>query len=174
MAPISASAAQDDGGAPPRRQEIQLKVNEYATFLRQVLRPDYDALTRQVQDAQQEMAEYEDLRVRLEQQLLVVKEQSRHPTSAGETVREEERLVDLGHQKVFCQAVIDDTEFVYVQVGNGFHVELTLPEALQYIAKRVHHLSCHVLPHREAKAKTVLTHIRSSEMILDQLSRKMT
>lgn len=47
-------------------------------------------------------------------------------------------------------------------------------EVLQYIAKRVHHLSCHVLPHREAKAKTVLTHIRSSEMILDQLSRKMT
>jgi prefoldin subunit 5 len=147
------------------RSEIQQKVEEYATFLRQVLRPDYEALARQAQETQQEIVEYEDLRLGLERLL--------PKNNHAQDQDEEQRIVDLGHQKVFCAAVIENTEYVYVHVGKGFHVELTLPEALEYITRRLQLLSGDILPYREAKVQKVMTHIRSSELILDQLSIQM-
>jgi len=143
---------------PVSPREIQQKVDEYATFLRNVLRPDFDLLSNDVDATKQEIAEYEDLVDRLEK---MQKKQS--------TMDDKEERVDLGHQKVFCRATIDDPGHVYVHVGKGFHVELTIPEALEYIEKRVRLLSGDVLPYREAKVQKILAHIRSSEMILDQL-----
>ena len=163
MTQITTAADDDDIVS---RSEVQQKLDEYATFLRQVLRPDYDALARQVQETQQEIMEYENLRQGLEQLL-------HKQNHAREQQDEEQRIVDLGYQKVFCPAVIENTEYVYVHVGKGFHVELTLPEGLQYITKRLQYLSCDILPYRGAKAQKVLANIQSSELILDQLSIQM-
>jgi len=147
----------------PTAQEIQEKVEECASFLRTVLRPDFDLLSRAVSETKQEIADYTDLKQRLEKL-----HQDKNAPACVDTNR-----VDLGHQKVFCRAIIDDYEHVYVHIGEGFHVELTIPEALEYLKKRINLLSSSVLPHRDAKVQKVLAHIQSSEMILDQLSKEL-
>lgn len=165
------AAAEGGGGGEAAavshpHEEIQQKVAEYATFLRNVLRPDFDVLSQDVEATKQEIAEYNDLVDRLG------KVQQRKQQSAMDGIVEER--VDLGHEKVFCRATMDDPDHLYVHVGQGFHVELTIPEALEYVAKRVRFLSCDVLPYREAKVQKILDHIRSSEMILDQLQVELS
>lgn len=150
----------------PSAQEIRQKVEEYATFLRTVLRPDHDALLLAVNDTKREIAEYEELKERLE-----TLQQSKDGNFSS--VLDTER-VDLGYEKVFCRAKLDNAEHIYVHVGKGFHVELTIPEALDYLNKRIRFLSREVLPYRESKVQKVLSHIQSSEIILDQLSTELT
>jgi len=154
---------------PISAQEIQEKVEEYATFLRTVLRPDYDSLCQALRETKQEIVEYEELRARLDKLQNHGEDASREAVLGDLTQR-----VDLGHQKVYCGATIDDNaKYVYVHVGMGFHVELSIPEALAYLEKRIMLLASKVLPYREAKIQHVLTHIQSSEMILDQLSNEL-
>ena len=145
-------------------------MEEYATFLRTVLRPDYDSLCQALREIKQEIVEYEELRARLD------KLQNHGDAGREAVLGDLTQRVDLGHQKVYyCDgATIDDNaEYVYVHVGMGFHVELSIPEALAYLEKRIVLLASKVLPYREAKIQHVLTHIQSSEMILDQLSNEM-
>lgn len=148
-------------------EAIQRKLDEYSVFLRNVLRPDHEALSRLEQETRNEIAEYEDLQTRLND--LQSGSGSGSDDARGCVVD----VVDLGHQKVFCRATIDDTSRVFVHVGMGFHAELTVPEALVYVQKRIEFLSRTVLPHRVAKSRTVLAHVQSTEQILDELSNEL-
>ena len=157
-------------------EEIKQKLDEYSVFLRDVLRPDHEALLRLEQETRNEIAEYEDLRTRLNDlqsggvdAVDGVDVDARNGVAAAANV-----VVDLGHQKVFSRATIDDTSRVFVHVGMGFHVELTVAEeALVYVQKRIAFLTRTVLPHRAAKSKAVLAHVQSTELILDQLSNEL-
>lgn len=137
-------------------EEIKQKLEEYSTFLRNVLRPDFDVLSAAEKETRMEIEEYKQLLMRLEN-LAIIKP----------------HLVDLGFNKVQCQATVDDSSKVFVHVGMGFHVELTMEEALAYVQKRIHFLSSQVLKHRSEKTRRVQEHIQSSTLILDQLSLEL-
>lgn len=93
-----------------------------------VLRPDFEALSWAVQETKEEIAEYVDLRERLEKF-----------QNDKDCVPVEANRVDLGYQKVFCRATINCTELLFVHIGMGFQVKLTMPEAqrLQFLSREV-------------------------------------
>jgi len=137
-------------------EEIRQKLEEYSSFLREVLRPDSEALSAAENEARMEIEEYKELRERLTDWNSV-----------------DPHLVDLGSNKVQCRATVDDSSTIFVNVGMGFHVELTVDEALAYVDKRIHFLSSQVLKHRSEKSRQVQEHIQSSTMILEELSREL-
>jgi prefoldin subunit 5 len=143
--------------------KLRAQFDEYVQFVRDRLRPDYEALVREEQQVETEIHDYEDLMGRLNELL----------QSKDDKMME----VDLGHGKVLCRAKIDDDStwprVMYVHVGMGFHVELTFQEALEWIPKRIVYLKKTVLAHRKSKTKTVWVHLQSSERILDELSLEL-
>eukprot|EP00850_Spirogloea_muscicola_P009131 SM000050S17056 [mRNA] locus=s50:645771:646680:+ [translate_table: standard] len=48
-------------------------------------------------------------------------------------------MVSLGSE-VYMQADVPDTSRIFVNVGLGFHVEFTLPEAISFAATKEQHL----------------------------------
>lgn len=137
---------------------LQVQFDEYVQFVRDRLRPDYEALFRAEQEIETEIRDYVDLMERIKDIL-----QNKH-----ESMME----VDLGHGKVFCRAKLDEAspQAIYVHVGMGFHIEFTPQEALDWIPKRIDYLTNIVLTHRRSKTKSVRTHLQSAERILDELS----
>ncbi|KAG0240250.1 hypothetical protein BGW41_007089 [Actinomortierella wolfii] len=55
--------------------------------------------------------------------------------------------VDIG-SNFYMQAKVPDTKYIYVNVGFGFHAQLTLDEALEFINKKEKHL------HKKAEVYT--------------------
>jgi len=144
------------------RKEIEQKIKEYSQFVETVLRPDLRTRVKAEKETEQEINDYEELQTRLKELL---------KSPGSQTI--EPDMVDLGHQKVFCRAVVEDTQRIFVHCGLGLHVELTLSEALLFVEKRIGYLHNQVLSHRIAKSKQVREHIHSSEVILDQLANEL-
>jgi prefoldin subunit 5 len=139
------------------KEEIKQKMNEYSAFLREVLRPDYESLHEAENEILSEILEYEGLRNRLEEGIAT----------------EDNMMVDLGLNKIRCRAELVDPEMVFVHVGMGFHVQFTVPEAIQYIEKRLFFLREQKLKYWHTKLENVQVHIRSSTFLLDELSKEL-
>ena len=135
--------------------DIEERSEEYAKFLRNVLQPNLDAARRQERQVQQEIRDYEELSGNLR---------------AGIP---DQLSVDLGHGRIQCNATVESNEYVFVNVGMGFHVELEVEEAAQFCEQRVRFLRSQVLPKRMKDADTIRQHIRESEMILDAIASEI-
>jgi prefoldin subunit 5 len=138
--------------------DMKEKMAEYSKFLRNVLRPDYQRASREEAKTREEISEYKDLLHRL---------------SALEDGMAKHDMVDLGFEKVFCKAAVDNSSNVFVNVGMGFHVELTSNEARIAVEKRIRFLHDDLLKKQSEKSTIILSHIRSSETLLDQLGREL-
>jgi prefoldin subunit 5 len=150
-------------------EEVKQKLEEYTRFMNDVLRPDYVACQQAENEVRMEIDEYEDLRKLLTNLQIAANDAAGETTVNTLTAVE----VDLGHQKVFCQATVHDASLVMVHVGLGFYAELSIAEALSFAEKRVTFLRDSVLIHRSVKSNQVREHIKQSEMILDQLSSEL-
>jgi prefoldin subunit 5 len=142
-------------------EEIHQKMSEYSSFMNTVLRPDLKQAELTMQKVQTEIHEYEELGQRL-----------------GELEKELpsqlESVVDLGYKTVFCRAVArDPSRNIFVHVGMGFHIELTISEAIPFVDKRIAYLTKNQLSAKEMKVKAVKAHIESATVILDQLSLEL-
>mmetsp|Transcript_19551 Transcript_19551/g.53834 ORF Transcript_19551/g.53834 Transcript_19551/m.53834 type:complete len:141 (+) Transcript_19551:4360-4782(+) len=135
------------------KEDVADRIAEYQTFVDQVLRPELQTVQRSAGETVQELKDYNDLVNRLHR-------------------LEPLAQVDLGHQKVFCQAEFDPDNIILVHVGMGFHVELTIPEAVSFCSKRIQFLE-HVLETKRAKVKRVEEHLESSSLILQELSKQI-
>ena len=62
---------------------------------------------------------------------------------------------------------------VFVHVGLGFQIELSITEALAFVNKRVSFLERDVLSDKEKKVTEVKDHIASAGLILNQLEREL-
>jgi prefoldin subunit 5 len=133
--------------------EIEQKRDECTKFVHEVLRPELEYALSREKDVQTEISEYDELGNKLKEMSSTL-----------------DPLVDLGHEKIYCRAVVDDTEYVFVHVGMGFHVELSLPEAIVFTERRVTFLREHVLRRRGTEIEKLKLHIQASEIILDGLS----
>lgn len=156
--------------APDLRQRIE----ECGRFIETVVRKDWEAANRDAQKVEDECEEYRDLKAKLaglqqQQQGPPNDEDNDTTASAAAPVTP---VVNLGHNRLFCRARVPDASFAYVHVGMGFHVQLTIPEALQFVDRRLDHLHT-VRAHRRDKEKRVRTHLRQSEAILDELTNEL-
>ena len=140
-------------------EEAKIKLEQYTKFADDI-RIDYEKLQQAVEETKTEISEYEELRTRL----LAMTENK--TDLIGDS-----SMVDLGHQKVYCRAAVDDFSCIFVHVGFGFHVELEVQEAVRFVNKRTTLLKDEMLARRSTKCDAVRDHLRSTEMLLDELSR---
>ena len=106
----------------PVKEEIKQKMEDYATFVGSVLRPDLLRCQARQETVQSEIDEYEELLCKLAE-------------LKGKTSYE--NTVDLAHEAVFCRAVADSVDRIYIHIGMGFHAELTVSEAEIFTKKRI-------------------------------------
>jgi len=103
------------------------KVRKYEAFLNDHLKPDLKALQEARDRVYSEIADFEALK----KSILVARE-----LEEGQPLKAK---VDLGCN-FYAQARVDDPRRIFVEVGLGFFVELTLEEALKFADKRVKRL----------------------------------
>ncbi|KAG0215405.1 hypothetical protein BGX28_010110 [Mortierella sp. GBA30] len=134
---------------------IQQKLARYETFVNESLRKDLkDALD--ARDAiYDQISEY----LKLAKDIEVIRDNG---------LKEMKTQVDLG-SNFYVQAKIPDTKYIYVNVGFGFHAELTLEEALSFITKKEAHLQRKADIYTE-KASQIRAHIK---LVLEAMAEIM-
>ena len=173
-----------------RRQEVQSKIDEYRGFLEATLRPQLEQARVAKRVVQDEQDEY--------QTLLQELRRLSSSSSSEEAIDTTTRTVDLGWNKVYCEAEIvlektANTEpqdnnktqpksneenneklvlLVAVDVGMGFHVQLTTSEAMAFCQRRLQFLQTKY-NHRQATLRKVQEHVTTAEDILDHLSNEV-
>ncbi|KAF9954888.1 hypothetical protein BGZ70_010433 [Mortierella alpina] len=134
---------------------IQQKLARYDTFVNESLRKDLkDAL-----DARDAIFDQTSEYLKLAKDIEVIKENG---------LTEMKTQVDLG-SNFYVQAKIPDTKYIYVNVGFGFHAQLTLDEALVFITKKEAHLQKKAEKYTE-KASQIRAHIK---LVLEAMAEIM-
>ena len=106
-------------------KEVTNKVQQYEAFLNDTLRKDLKNILIQRDKIYQEQAEYLALR----NSINAIKLAELVP---GEPLKTK---VDLGCN-FYCQAKVPDPTKIFVAIGLGFFVELSLDEAIEFIKKK--------------------------------------
>lgn len=112
-----------DGGS------AQKKVLEYESFLNERLKVDLKTVLDDRDTIYSDIAEYLQLRNVIEKLM-----------EGGVPHTNLKTMVDLGCN-FYTQARVPDASRVFVAIGFGFFLEFTLSEALEFIDKKVAHLS---------------------------------
>ena len=136
-------------------EEIANKVEEYSRFVSGKLRPELGRAEKSLKDTIVEIEEYNDLVQRLK-------------GFQKEKKTEMDTTVNLGHETIYCKAV-GKLDMIYIHVGMGFHVEMTIPEAIQFVQARLTFLKNDVLKRRQVKVLEINNHIVAASAILDEL-----
>ncbi|KAF9947994.1 hypothetical protein BGZ65_008383 [Modicella reniformis] len=102
--------------------DLQQKITRYEKFVNEGLRKDLKEALDSRDAVYDQISDY----LKLAKDIEVIK-------SNGLT--EMKTQVDLG-SNFYVQAKIPDTKHIFVNVGFGFHAELTLDEALTFITKK--------------------------------------
>lgn len=135
------------------------KVEVYSNFVASRLRPELDLAEQSRKETKDEISGYKDLEGRLR----YFKENE---------VTEYESTVDLGYRTISCSAIGSATK-IHVHVGMGFHVEMTIEEAIRFVKKRMNFLENDVLKRKERKVRETTDHIIVASSILDELKGEM-
>ncbi|KAI9178889.1 hypothetical protein H9P43_005551 [Blastocladiella emersonii ATCC 22665] len=106
--------------------ELEAEIEKYSDFVNNHLRVDLRATLELREKVTEQISEYGKLATQIQ-------------TIKDTGMTELKMQVDLGNN-FYVQAKVPDTTYVYVQVGFGFHVQLTLDEALAFIEKKTTHL----------------------------------
>ncbi|KAL4646291.1 protein UXT [Arapaima gigas] len=106
---------------------IDEKVLQYETFVNEVLKRDLQRVLEERDSVYEKIAQYLQLKNTIESL-----------QEAGN--KELKTEVDLGCN-FYVQAHISDSTTIFVAIGYGFFVELTLPEALKFIEKKTNQLT---------------------------------
>ena len=169
---------------------IRSKIVEYSGFINNVLLPEKKTLELEYQKIQTEINEYQDLQNEISNLLCNDNNRSSESTSDGDssnndietkkiaaaTTTSESVMttkVDLGYETIYCDAVVSEPNSIYVHVGMGFHIELTLVEAIEFVKKRISYLQKGSLQTKKVKLQEVTSHIDESRKILFQLDREL-
>lgn len=138
------------------------KLAEYGSFVSTTLRPRLRAAVDAREETEGEIAEYAALR----RKLLQIEETVGSPSDAQQEMN---ALVDIAHGAVYCNANIPNPRNVYVNIGFGFHVEMSLQEAVSFIDKRIEYLEKDVLKHRSDAAATIANDVEDALELLQEL-----
>ena len=162
--------------------EIRSKIENYSSFISSTLRPQLEAAVKAREEVERDIKEYEALQAKLANMTYTAKPTREKIISdntcssdddAGEGKKDQtETVVDLGHEVIYCKAVIDDPSKIYVHTGMGFHVEMTMDEAAAFIGKRIRLLR-QSLELKTQKATTIAVHIEETILVLQQLGNEV-
>ncbi|KAI8322885.1 Prefoldin-domain-containing protein [Martensiomyces pterosporus] len=120
---MSAPAAVDYAQFPP---ELQAPIKKYEDFIDNRLQPDLQNTLALRDTIYNRISEY----LKLKTHIQTIKEQG---------LEELETKVDLG-SNFYAKAFVPDTTYIFVNVGFGFHLQMTLSEADAFIDDKVKHL----------------------------------
>jgi hypothetical protein len=185
-----------------QQKEADELVAQYARVVEQVLKPQLLNTEQGTTRIRQEIQDYQDLEQKLstlsthEQQQddtlpISTNKLSTETTTtlvaADATTAPSSILADLGYQTVFCRATIGSSQkagttkasslsstvvFLFVHVGMGFHVQLTVPEAQKFVRKRIQFLQETKLGPEQTKLKEIQGHIAHATDLLTQLQQQ--
>lgn len=144
--------------------DLQNRVNEYSSFITKTLQPQLEQAVTAREETEAEICEYAKLRNQL--QMMLDNTSSEEASGALKPIN---TIVDISHQRLFCNAQISNPRTVYVDVGFGFHVEFTTKEAIAFIDKRILYLQNHVLKHRSAVAMSIAEDVEKALELLQEL-----
>ncbi len=82
-------------------------------------------------------------------------------------------VIDISHASVYCDVVVPNPRTIYVDVGLGFHVEMTPTEAVSFVDRRVEYLEKNVLRHRLEVASTVARDVENALELLEELGGEL-
>ncbi|ORX91811.1 Prefoldin alpha-like protein [Basidiobolus meristosporus CBS 931.73] len=133
-------------------ETIQETLERYEKFVNERLKVDLKDTLDLRDQVYDKMSDYLKLRSQVE-------------TLKDNNVKEMKTMVDLG-SNFYAQAKIPDTTYIYVNVGYGFHVQLTLSEALDFIEKKERNLQ-KVADQYTTEASKIKAHIK---MVLEAIA----
>lgn len=141
------------------KNELQQQITEYSNFITKTLQPQLQSAVDAREGTESEIAEYRLLQSKLQQI------QINTDAMKGSSIN---TIVDLAHQTIYCKANIPNPRIIYINIG-FFHVEMTIPEAITFINKRVQYLEQCVLKHRVENAVMIAKDVEKSLELLDEL-----
>jgi prefoldin alpha subunit len=109
-----------------KQKNIGEKVVKYEAFLNDRLKPDLKAILEERDGVYSETAEFLALR----NTISAIRSAGLDPSQPLKT------KVDLGCN-FYCCANVEDPSKIFVEIGLGFYLELTLDEAEKFISKKV-------------------------------------
>jgi hypothetical protein len=156
--------------------DLRRQIVEYGNFVDRTLRPQLQAAVEAREEMEAEISEY--LRLRNELRLLLVERADDPATKkksdpSGNKTSPMRAVIDISHAAVYCDVVVPNPRTIYVDVGLGFHVEMTLVEAISFIDRRVDHLEKNVLKNRLEVAATVARDVENALELLEELGEKL-
>mmetsp|Transcript_35408 Transcript_35408/g.53242 ORF Transcript_35408/g.53242 Transcript_35408/m.53242 type:complete len:182 (-) Transcript_35408:185-730(-) len=134
--------------------EMARKVTEYEAYIEEVLKRDLKASLDEFRKEQEVMEQILELRRSIDLFL-------------REKVTEFESMVDVGCQ-MYVKAFVPDTEKLFLDVGMGFHLEMTLMEAREFLEHKEAFVNSQLEARKKETAKIKAT-IHEALMRLDML-----
>ena len=153
--------------------DLKGKIAEYGNFISQTLEPQLRNAVMEREKTEAEINDYIQLQNGLRRLLLEQQQQQQLGSSSLEESHQSTKqlngLVDIAHSTIYCNVSIPNLNIIYVDVGFGFHIEMTISEAISFIDKRVHFLEKTVLKHRLDVAKRVAKDVEDALELLEEL-----
>lgn len=146
--------------------ELQGKIAEYGNFISRTLQPQLRIAVEAREETETEISEYARLQGKL-------RKVEKSITNSSKSDAATNTLVQVAHAAVYCNAVIPNPRTIYVDVGFGFHVEMTLPEAILFIDRRLNYLREDVLKHRSEVATAVAKDVENALELLEELEEEL-
>ncbi|KAG0165964.1 hypothetical protein DFQ28_001619 [Apophysomyces sp. BC1034] len=133
-------------------KELSTLLQKYDEFVNLKLKPDLKDTLESRNEIFDTLSEYQKLKSQIE-------------LIQTHDLKELKTMVDLGSQ-FYAQAVVPDTQYIYLNVGFGFHVQFTLDEAKDFIEKKEKRLQSTVDKY-SADADKIRAHIK---MVLEAMA----
>lgn len=160
--------------------ELKRKIAEYGNFISQTLEPRLRHAVMERETTEAEINDYIQLQNGLRQLLVEQEQQQQQQPQQGSlslngnknkntATKQLSGLVDIAHSTIFCNVSIPNPNIIYVHVGFGFHIEMTIIEAISFINNRVAFLEKNVLQHRLDVAKKVAKDVEDALELLEEL-----
>eukprot|EP00127_Corallochytrium_limacisporum_P005769 Clim_evm148s210 gene=Clim_evmTU148s210 len=113
------------------RQEVSQSIRDYEVFIEEKLKPEL-----------QQMYELRDtVYAKITQHLNLRRDVQRIRNLRKDHGQKDLRTrIPLEAADFMVNAYIPDTEYIYIKVGYGFHVQFSLDEAEVYITRKIEHL----------------------------------
>jgi len=159
---------------------LQDKIKEYATFISGTLQPQLQLAVEAKESTERDISDYKQLRNtlhHLKNSNTTINNNSSSDSNKNNNNNEQykpiDALVDVAHDTIYCRTIIANPRTLYVDVGLGFMVELTVDEALSFIDKRVAHLETGVLKHQKSAAEGIAKDVEDALDLLEELGAEL-
>ena len=162
--------------------DLRRQISEYGTFVERTLRPQLQTAVEDREETEGEISDYLLLRDELLRLLLppVASDPTTGNGNGNGTASSSSSpppiiraVIDISHASVYCDVVVPNPRTIYVDVGLGFHVEMTLAEAVSFVDRRVEYLEKNVLRHRLEVASTVARDVENALGLLEELGEEL-